>query len=102
MSAKTPKDKTDWKDVSIHLFRALSMCMNNLKAPHGSSGHMGSFDKKTGAFNTRYWREIVADALEKFPGCTVDRDAAHAQDLPKKQRLEFMKKRSSEKKGVAK
>lgn len=102
MSAQRKQGRTDWKSVSVHLFRALNMCMNHMKAPVGSTGCIGSFDKETGSFNSRHWREIVADALEKFPGCTVDREACHALDLPKRQREQFIKERIAAKKGVPK
>ena len=86
------EEEPNWENVAKCLHKALSTCMNNLKSPPGSSGMIGRFSEN-GEFNMKHWREEVADALERFPGCKVDRDACHALDLPKKQRDAFFKER---------
>ena len=85
-------DNTDWKSVAKSLHDALSMCMKHLKSPVGSSGMVGTF-KKDGTFKMRHWREIVADALEKYPGTKIDREACHSIDMSKKNRVKFWKER---------
>lgn len=88
-----PCDNTDWKSVAKSSHKALTMCMRHLKAPVGSSGVIGEI-QKDGTFKIRHWREIVADALEKFPGCKVDREACHALDLSKKNKDKFFSDRN--------
>ena len=79
---------TDWKSVATTLHESLSMCMRSLKAPVGSSGMIGIM-QKDGSFEIKHWRERVADALEKFPGCKIDREACHALDMSKKNKYKF-------------
>lgn len=83
---------TDWQRVAESLHGALAMCMRHLKAPVGSSGVIGEM-KKDGTFEIKHWREIVADALERYPGCKIDREACHALDMSKKNKDKFFSDR---------
>jgi hypothetical protein len=82
----------DWKEIAITLWRDVNFAAANLKA--AGSGIL--YNPETGT--SRHWKERFADSLELMPGVTVDREAMHAMDLPKKQQLKFFKDREDTKK----
>jgi hypothetical protein len=86
---KITKERDDWKNIACEMFKALRMCMTCLKAPPGSAG----FVANTTTRDMKHWREIVADAMEMFPGVEIDRELYHSLDLPKRQREAFCKSR---------
>ena len=75
--------------MACEMFKALRMCMTCLKAPPGSAG----FVANTTTRDMKHWREIVADAMEMFPGVEIDRELYRSLDLPKRQREAFCKSR---------
>lgn len=91
--ATNDNENIDWESIAKAQSSALLTCMNCLKAKGSGFGFVGWIDKETKQFNSKHWREIVADALEKMPGVKVDRDLCHALDLPKKQRDKFFRER---------
>lgn len=84
---KKKKSEPDWKEIAWQLWYDVNFAAANLKAT--GSGIL--YNPVTGA--SRHWKERFADSLELMPGVTVDREALHALDLPKKQRLKFFKDR---------
>ena len=87
------EQEPDWKSIAGEMLYALHMCMTCLKTPPGTTGFIANTETR----DMKHWREIVADAMEKFPGCKVDREAYYAFDLPKKQKDAFFKKREAKK-----
>lgn len=83
------KERDKWKNIASEMFSALRMCMTCLKAPPGSAGFIANTETR----DMKHWREIVADAMEMFPGVEIDRELYHSLDLPKKQREAFCKSR---------
>lgn len=83
------KERDDWKNIAGEMLGALQMCMQCLKAPPGSAGFISDGE----LCKMKHWRDIVADAMEKFPGCTVDREVYRALDLPKRQRDAALRKK---------
>jgi hypothetical protein len=65
--------------------------MRHLKAP----GSGAILNTKTGTMQN--WLDYFADALELMPGLTVDREAMHANQLPKRERDKFFKAREAAK-----
>jgi len=76
------KERDDWINIAGEMLGALQMCMQCLKAPPGSAGFISDGE----LCKMKHWRDIVADAMEKFPGCTMDREVYYALDFPKRQR----------------
>lgn len=91
VAAAATGSEPDWKEIAITLWRDVNFAAANLKAT--GSGILYNPDTGT----SRHWKERFADSLELMPGVTVDRDAMHAMDLPKKQRLKFFKDREDAK-----
>lgn len=83
------KERDEWKNIASEMFSALRMCMTCLKMPPGSAGFIANTETR----DMKHWRDIVADAMEKFPGCTVDREVYYALDLPKRQRDAALRKK---------
>lgn len=83
------KERDDWKNIASEMLGALQMCMACLKAPPGSAGFISDSE----LCKMKHWRDIVADAMEMFPGCVVDREVYRALDLPKRQRNVILKRK---------
>lgn len=88
-ASEKPEVPTDWKAIAVALWHDVHFAAENLKAP--GSGML--LNSTTGEF--RHWKERFADTLELMPGVTVDREAMHALDLPKRQRVKFFKERAA-------
>lgn len=73
------------------LYTDLHTVLGNFK-PKSSNGVF--FNMETGEMT--HWIERFSDTLELIPGVTVDREAAHARHLPKRERDKFFKKREAE------
>lgn len=86
---KLTKERDDWKNIACEMFKALRMCMTCLKAPPGSAGFISDSE----LCKMKHWREIVADAMEMFPGVEIDRELYRALDLPKRQRNVILKRK---------
>lgn len=92
VAAAATGSEPDWKEIAITLWHDVNFAAANLKAT--GSGIL--YNPTTGT--SRHWKERFADSLELMPGVVVDREAMHAMDLPKKQRLKFFKDREDAKK----
>ena len=95
VAAAATGSEPDWKEIAITLWSDVNFAAANLK----TTGSGMLYNPDTGT--SRHWKERFADSLELMPGVTVDREAMHAMDLPKKQRLKFFKDREDAKKPSA-
>lgn len=86
--------KPDWEAIAWQLGKEVVMALEFLKPKHGGSGVFQRDGKR------KHWREMFADSLELLPGTTVDREACHALDLPRKERDKFFKERDQQKEEV--
>jgi hypothetical protein len=86
---KLTNERDDWKNIAGEMLGALQMCMACLNAPPGSAGFISDSE----LCKMKHWRDIVADAMDKFPGCVVDREVYRALDLPKRQRNVILKRK---------
>lgn len=86
MSTQSESD-VDWQAVAMTLAKDVRMAIENLKAEDGAI----LFDREKGT--SRHWKERFADSLEMIPGVKVDREAMHAVDLPKRERIKFFRAR---------
>lgn len=87
---KTPT-QPDWQKIAKALAGQLLWVLQNIQA----KGTGAVIDTST--YETRHWKEHLADTLELYPGMKIDREAMHALDLPKKQRDKFFKERAAAK-----
>lgn len=81
MSEKTKPvlSADEWKEIALGLVRECNFAIGHLK-----SKGLGMIMVSQDPLQVRHWKEVMADAMEKFPGIKVDREAMMAIDLPKK------------------
>lgn len=88
---ETEPAEPDWKEIALKLWQDVNFAAANLKSPGGVLIYCE--ETKT----SRHWKDRFADSLELLPGIEVDREAMHALDLPKKERIKFFKEQAARK-----
>lgn len=83
-------EKPNWKEIALFLAQQVNFAITYL-APKSGSGMI--LNTNTGEM--QHWRERFAEAMERIPGITVDREALYAFDLPAKERRKFFKDRAA-------
>ncbi len=81
----------DWRHIAEQLAQKVNFAMRNLRA--SGSGMV----YRTSGGPAIHWLDFFSDALELVPGLSVDREAAHANQLPKRERDKFFKAREAAK-----
>jgi hypothetical protein len=69
----------DWKPIALELAQRVNFAISHLTCK--GAGLLLNTEDGT----TQHWRDYMADAMEKCPGVTVNRELMHTFDLPRSQ-----------------
>jgi hypothetical protein len=87
----------DWKAIAEALARRVEFAIRHMVPGHGATGTVFTLGDKTEIKDRQSWQDYFADALEMMPGLKVDREVAHAFQLPRRERNKWFKKNRPEK-----
>ena len=83
------ENEIDWKEAATRLAKDVKFALNHLKM--SGSGMIVNRENQT----TIHWRDRMCDNLD-YIGYHIDKDDAHAMDLPKREREKYFKEKYPE------
>ena len=87
-TAPQTTEQPDWEEIATALAQRVNFAIANLKTT--GSGVIADMSKPSKQW--QHWRDYMADAIEMYPGLTVDRELMHLNELPRIKRAKAHEK----------